>query len=261
MAGTGAGARAGILIKDAEALEVAHRVKVVAFDKTGTLTVGKPEVVALALPDGAGADEEPRLLARLAALQAGSEHPLAHAVLAAARARGIAAPAATDVRALPGMGLAGKVGGVALQLGSERLRAALGAAPGTLEARAQALQDQGRTVSWLIETGAQDAPPAQNRVLGLVAFGDTIKPGARAAIERLRAAGVRTVMLSGDNKGAAARVAEALGRSASMASRRAAPWSRWWATASTMRRRWPPPMSALPCRQAPTWPCMPPASR
>ena len=213
MAGTGAGARAGILIKDAEALEVAHRVKVVAFDKTGTLTVGKPEVVALAVPEGAGADEAQRLLARLAALQAGSEHPLAHAVLAAARARGIEAPTATDVRALPGMGLAGKVDGVALQLGSERLRASLGAAPGTLGAQAQALQDQGRTVSWLIETGAQDASPAQGlpRVLGLVAFGDAIKPGARRAIDRLRAAGVRTVMLSGDNRGAAARVAETLG--------------------------------------------------
>ncbi|WP_459568938.1 heavy metal translocating P-type ATPase [Cupriavidus sp. 8B] len=211
MAGTGAGARAGILIKDAEALEVAHRVMVVAFDKTGTLTVGKPEVVALAVPAGAGDVEEQRLLARLAALQAGSEHPLAHAVLAAARARGIHAPTATDVRALPGMGLSGKVDGVALQLGSERLRASLGAAAGTLEAQAQALQQAGRTVSWLIETGAQDASPAQNRVVGLVAFGDAIKPGARRAIERLRAAGVRTVMLSGDNKGAAARVAETLG--------------------------------------------------
>lgn len=212
MAGTGAGARAGILIKDAEALEVAHRVKVVAFDKTGTLTVGKPEVVALVVPAGAGDDAEPRLLARLAALQAGSEHPLAHAVLAAARARGIHAPTATDVRALPGMGLSGKVDGVALQLGSERLRALLGAAAGTLEAQAQALQQAGRTVSWLIETGAaRDASPAQNRVVGLVAFGDAIKPGARRAIERLRAAGVRTVMLSGDNQGAAARVAQTLG--------------------------------------------------
>ena len=211
MAGTGAGARAGILIKDAEALEVAHRVKVVVFDKTGTLTVGKPEVVALAVPAGAGDDQQPRLLARLAALQAGSEHPLAHAVLAAARARGIHVPTATDVRALPGMGLSGKVDGVALQLGSERLRASLDAAAGTLEAQAQALQQAGRTVSWLIETGARDASPTQNRVVGLVAFGDAIKPGARRAIERLRAAGVRTVMLSGDNQGASARVAQTLG--------------------------------------------------
>ncbi|CAG2138572.1 heavy metal translocating P-type ATPase [Cupriavidus numazuensis] len=203
MAGTGAGARAGILIKDAEALEIAHRVSVVAFDKTGTLTVGRPEVVALQAADADDADGA-RLLARLAALQAGSEHPLARAVLNAAQARGIPAPAATDVQALPGRGIAGVVDGQALQLGSERLREALGADAGTLQAAAERLRDEGRTVSWLVET----QPP---RVAGLVAFGDAIKPGAPAAIARLRAAGVRTVMLTGDNKGAAARVAQTLG--------------------------------------------------
>jgi Cu+-exporting ATPase len=203
MAGTGAGARAGILIKDAEALEIAHRVSVVAFDKTGTLTVGRPEVVALHTADTDDADGA-RLLARLAALQAGSEHPLARAVLSAAQARGIAAPVAADVQALPGRGIAGVVDGQALQLGSERLREALGADAGTLQAVAERLRDEGRTVSWLVET----QPP---RVAGLVAFGDAIKPGAPAAIARLRAAGVRTVMLTGDNRGAAARVAQALG--------------------------------------------------
>ncbi|WER45938.1 heavy metal translocating P-type ATPase [Cupriavidus sp. WKF15] len=203
MAGTGAGARAGILIKDAEALEIAHRVSVVAFDKTGTLTVGRPEVVALHAADADDADGA-WLLARLAALQAGSEHPLARAVLNAAQARGMAAPAATDVQALPGRGIAGVVEGQALQLGSERLREALGADAGTLQAVADRLRDEGRTVSWLVET----QPP---RVAGLVAFGDAIKPGAPAAIARLRAAGVRTVMLTGDNRGAAARVVQALG--------------------------------------------------
>lgn len=203
MAGTGAGARAGILIKDAEALEVAHRVGVVAFDKTGTLTVGKPEVVALHAADPADADGS-ALLAQLAALQAGSEHPLARAVLAAAQARGIAVPQASGVQALPGRGIAGVVDGQALQLGSERLRESLGAPAGALASVAAQLQAQGRTVSWLVQT----APP---RVAGLVAFGDAIKPGAPAAIARLRAAGVRTVMLTGDNAGAAARVAQALG--------------------------------------------------
>ncbi|WP_280920639.1 heavy metal translocating P-type ATPase [Cupriavidus sp. AcVe19-1a] len=203
MAGTGAGARAGILIKDAEALEVAHRVSVVAFDKTGTLTVGKPEVVALHAASPADADGGV-LLARLAALQAGSEHPLARAVLAAARARGIAVPRAEDVQALPGRGIAGVVDGKPLQLGSERLRESLGAEAGTLAPVAQRLRDEGRTVSWLVET----TPP---RVVGLVAFGDSIKPGAPEAIARLRAAGVRTVMLTGDNAGAAARVARELG--------------------------------------------------
>ncbi|SOY55577.1 copper transporting P-type ATPase [Cupriavidus taiwanensis] len=212
MAGTGAGARAGILIKDAEALEVAHRVGVVAFDKTGTLTVGRPEVVALhAANTGAKADKADKadpdgsaLLAQLAALQAGSEHPLARAVLAAAQARGIAVPRASSVQALPGRGIAGVVDGQALQLGSERLRESLGAPAGALSAVAHQLQSEGRTVSWLVQT----TPP---RVAGLVAFGDAIKPGAPAAIARLRAAGVRTVMLTGDNAGAAARVAQALG--------------------------------------------------
>lgn len=200
MAGTGAGARAGILIKDAEALEVAHRVSVVAFDKTGTLTVGKPEVVALHAADG----DEAALLARLAALQSGSEHPLARAVVALASERGVAAPIASDVRALPGRGIAGVVAGQALQLGSEGLRASLNADAGPLQAEAERLRKEGRTVSWLID-------PARQAVLGLVAFGDALKPGAAAAIARLRQAGIRTVMLTGDNAGAAAQVASMLG--------------------------------------------------
>lgn len=203
MAGTGAGARAGILIKDAEALEIAHRVGVVAFDKTGTLTVGKPEVVALHAADDTDAGGD-RLLAQLAALQSGSEHPLARAVMAAAQARGVAVPAASGVRALPGRGIAGAVEGRDLQLGSERLRESLGAPAGALQAHADQLRDAGRTVSWLIET-------APARVVGLVAFGDALKPGAADAVARLRQAGVRTVMLTGDNRGAAARVGEALG--------------------------------------------------
>jgi len=200
MAGTGAGARAGILIKDAEALELAHRVSVVAFDKTGTLTVGKPEVVALHAVDG----DDAVVLAKLAALQSGSEHPLARAVMAMASTRGIAVPVATDVHALPGRGIAGVVDGQTLQLGSEGLRVSLHADAGALGAQADRLRDQGRTVSWLIDVAA-------SRVLGLVAFGDAVKPGAAAAIARLRDAGIRTVMLTGDNAGAAARVGKLIG--------------------------------------------------
>ncbi|TWG88099.1 Cu+-exporting ATPase [Cupriavidus gilardii J11] len=204
IAGTGAGARAGILIKDAEALEVAHRVNVVAFDKTGTLTVGQPEMVALLCADADG----DRALATLAALQSGSEHPLARAVLRAAQARGIDAPPAAEVRALPGRGIAGRVDGVSWSLGSERLRAelqaALDGAASSLAGEASRLQQEGRTVSWLIDTDAR-------RVAALVAFGDAIKPGAREAVARLHAAGVRTVMLSGDSQGAAARVAADVG--------------------------------------------------
>ncbi|XQU69147.1 Carbonate dehydratase [Cupriavidus sp. H18C1] len=213
IAGTGAGAQAGILVKDAEALETAHRVNVVAFDKTGTLTVGQPEVVALLSAEGAAGSAEPRddasslLLSRLAALQAGSEHPLARAVLHAAEQRALAVPVASELRALPGRGISGRIDGVAWALGSERLRKELGASldeDSELQREAEALRLAGRTVSWLIAIDTR-------RVEGLVAFGDAIKPGAREAVARLHAAGVRTVMLSGDSHGAAAQVAEALG--------------------------------------------------
>lgn len=207
IAGTGAGARAGILVKDAEALETAHRVNVVAFDKTGTLTVGQPEVVALLSADATADDGSSLLLSRLAALQAGSEHPLARAVLRAAEQRGLAGPAASELRALPGRGISGRIDGVAWALGSERLRKELGAElddGAELARQADALRQAGRTVSWLIAIEAR-------RVEGLVAFGDAIKPGAREAVARLHAAGVRTVMLSGDSHGAAAQVADALG--------------------------------------------------
>ncbi len=211
IAGTGAGARAGILVKDAEALETAHRVNVVAFDKTGTLTVGQPEVVALlsadTTADATADDASSLLLSRLAALQAGSEHPLARAVLHAAEQRALAVPVASELRALPGRGISGRIDGVACALGSERLRKELGAEldeGSELHRQADALRRAGRTVSWLIGIEAR-------RVEGLVAFGDAIKPGAREAVARLHAAGVRTVMLSGDSYGAAAQVADALG--------------------------------------------------
>ncbi len=201
MVGTGAAARHGILIKDAEALELAHAVTTVAFDKTGTLTVGKPRLVAAEPAPGSGLSPD-ALLAQAAALQAGSEHPLAAALRAAA---GGALPAAQELRALPGRGVAGTLDGRALQLGSTRLIEELGLAPGALAARAQALQAEGRSVSWLAEAGA--AP----RLLGLFAFGDTLKPGAAAALAQLRRLGVRTLMISGDNAGSANAIGRQLG--------------------------------------------------
>jgi Cu+-exporting ATPase len=201
MVGTGAAARRGILIKDAEALEIAHRITVVAFDKTGTLTEGRPELVAA---EPAGGTRE-ALLSRAASLQAGSEHPLARAVLAAAQREGLAIEAATGVAAVAGRGLSAQVGGRALRLGSTRFMDELQVDTRLLTARAEQLQLQGYTVSWLADVS--EAP----LLIGLLAFGDTVKPSAQAAVRRLQAAGVRTVLVSGDNRGAAAAVAAALG--------------------------------------------------
>ncbi|MGQ9365105.1 heavy metal translocating P-type ATPase [Azospirillum sp. ST 5-10] len=202
MVGTGAAARHGILIKDAEALERAHAVTAVAFDKTGTLTEGRPRVTDLV--PAAGGDEAAVL--RLAAtLQQGSEHPLAHAVRARADADGLAAGTLADFRALAGRGVAGTADGRAVLLGTRRLMAENGLADTALEERAAALEASGRTVSWLAET----APQA--RVLGLVAFGDTVKESAGEAVRALHAQGIAAVMVTGDSRGAAEAVAGELG--------------------------------------------------
>jgi Cu+-exporting ATPase len=203
MVGTGTAARHGILIKDAQALELAHEVRTVAFDKTGTLTDGRPKLVAVEPAPDSGLDAQ-ALLSIAASLQAGSEHPLAQAVLEAAQ--GLAVAAAQDVTALPGRGIGGRVGVRALQLGSARLMDDSGVPTAALVARSAALQAEGRTVSWLAELQG-DAP----RLLGLLAFGDPPKAGAAAAIAQLKRLGVRTLMISGDNAGSAAAVGRALG--------------------------------------------------
>ena len=205
MAGTGVAARFGILIKDAEALEVAHRVDTVAFDKTGTLTVGQPRLLALVPAPGVDEGEALRIAA---SLQSGSEHPLARAVLAAARERGLAVDRPVDVRAVPGHGSEGRVGGQRVRIGSARWMGELSVDLKPFEAVAQAQQAAGATISILVVE--DDATPAP-RALALLAFGDEPKPGARAAIERLHARGVRTVMISGDNRGAAEAMARRLG--------------------------------------------------
>jgi Cu+-exporting ATPase len=202
MAGTGVAARHGILIKDAEALEVAHAVTTVAFDKTGTLTVGKPTLAARVAAEGV---DDAALLSDAAAIQAGSEHPLAHAVLDAARDAGITPAAARRAQAVAGRGMQAEVGARTLHLGSTRWMGELGVDLAPLADRAEAEQAQGRTVSWLAEAGE---PP---RLLGLLAFGDELKPTARQAVEALRQLGIRSVLVTGDNRGAAERVARALG--------------------------------------------------
>jgi Cu+-exporting ATPase len=203
MVGTGAAARHGILIKDVRSLEVAHRVTRVALDKTGTLTEGRP-VLAAVVP--AAGTNEADVLDAAAALQLGSEHPLAAAVLARLRAEGRAVPTAADVQALPGRGVQGMVGTRRLILGSTRLLHERGIAAGALAADAAAREADGHTVSWLLhdDSGAL-------RVLAMLAFGDAVKPAAAAAVQRLRAIGVEPVMVTGDNPGAARAVAHTLG--------------------------------------------------
>jgi len=200
MAGTGVAARHGILIKDAEALEVAHAVNAVAFDKTGTLTSGKPQIIHLHAVDG---DES--LLLRLAgALQRGSEHPLARAVLERCEALGLQVPDVENSQSLTGRGIAGSLGGRQLALGNRRILVDNGLQPGGLADTAPAWEAEGRTLSWLVESAPQP------RVLGLFAFGDSLKEGAAAAIAALDARHIRSHLITGDNRGSARVVAEAL---------------------------------------------------
>ena len=203
MAGTGVAARYGILIKDAQALEVAHHVDTVAFDKTGTLTVGQPRL--LSLHAIAGTDEQP-LLALAAGLQIGSQHPLAHAVVQAAKVQNLAFAAPESVKAAPGFGTEGMVQGRTLLLGSLRWMAALHVPDGAWQSQAQAMQDQGATVSVLVERTADGLV-----ALAVLAFGDEPKSGVQAALAKLRGRGLRLVMISGDNAGAAQAMAARLG--------------------------------------------------
>ena len=224
MAGTGVAARHGILIKDAEALEMARQVDTVVFDKTGTLTQGRP-VLAQLLPHGVGRE---RALQLAAAIQRGSEHSLARAVIDAeavaqgqpaeggaggaggdaAGAGGLAQLTASAVTTLAGRGLAAQVDGMDLLLGSGRLMAERGVDLAPLQQRAAELEAQGHTISWLAKAGAGEGGA---QLLGLLAFADQPKQHARAAVERLHARGIATVMLTGDNQGSAQAVARALG--------------------------------------------------
>ncbi|CAM4108621.1 Copper-exporting P-type ATPase A [Pseudomonas reidholzensis] len=201
MAGTGVAARHGILIKDAEALERAHAVNRVVFDKTGTLTSGSPRIVH---SQATGADDA-ELLRLAGALQRGSEHPLAKAVLEACTEQALEVPPVSDSQSLTGRGIAGQVDGRQLALGNRRLLDESHLQPGGLADKAQAWEAEGRTLSWLIEQA-----PAP-RVLGLFAFGDSLKPGAEQAIRALHGRGISSHLLTGDNRGSAKVVAEALG--------------------------------------------------
>ncbi|WP_256665433.1 cation-translocating P-type ATPase [Pseudomonas sp. SLFW] len=201
MAGTGVAARHGILIKDAEALERAHEITAVVFDKTGTLTSGTPRIAHMTAVN----DDVNALLQQAGALQRGSEHPLANAVLDAAREQGLTLEDITQSRSLAGRGIAGTLQGRELALGNRRLLDESDLTPDVLAETAQAWEAEGRTLSWLIELSPQ------RRVLGLFAFGDTLKPGAAQAVKTLSKRNISSHLLTGDNRGSARVVAEALG--------------------------------------------------
>jgi len=178
---------------------VLERVDTLVVDKTGTLTEGRPRLVSVEVVPGL---DEREVLALAAGLEQASEHPLAAAIVAGARARGLVPPGATEFRALPGKGVTGTVGGRAVALGNRALLAELGIDAGALGTRAEALGADGQTVMLLAVDG---------RAAGLLAVADPVKPSTPGALRALGDDGVRVVMLTGDSRTTAAAVARRLG--------------------------------------------------
>ena len=210
MAGTGVAARFGILIKDPQVLELAHRLNIVAFDKTGTLTIGKPRLLnIIPLANAFSSDD---ILASAAGLQLGSEHPLAKALLDGAKQKGINPITPTESKALPGIGISGKPSsgiffGQTLRLQSIASLETSKEYSIILD-RAQPCFDAGQTVSILMTEETASTPSS---AIAIIAFGDELKPNASLAVESLKQLHIRAVMLSGDNKAAAHRAAESIG--------------------------------------------------
>ena len=204
MAGTGVAARQGILIKDAQALELAHKVQVVAFDKTGTLTVGKPRVREMVLLSDWHTQDQALLFA--GALQMGSEHPLAKAVMDQLQAQGLQPVAAQDVQAIMGKGIEGHIQGQSWLLGSLQWMQGQGLDLMPWHTHVVAHETQGSTLSVL---ACRQADGLQ--AVLLLAFGDEPKPEAAGALHALRARGIRVVMISGDNAAAANHMGRQLG--------------------------------------------------
>lgn len=201
MVGTGAAAEAGILIKDAEALERAYRVSAVVLDKTGTLTEGRPSVTAIEAADG-DADELIRLAA---AAEQGSEHPLAKAILDDAGKRDLRLPIVSDFKAVPGGGLTATVENRSLIIGNRQLIHGAEISTTSEEERAESQESQGLTVMWV----GQRAPEA--KLLGSIAVGDSLKATAVDAVRRLNDGDIETVLLTGDNRRSAQEVARTVG--------------------------------------------------
>jgi Cu+-exporting ATPase len=198
MVGTGRGAGAGILVRSAEALETFEKVSTLAIDKTGTLTLGKPRLTSLIADPGV---EESWLLQAAASLENASEHPLASAIVSAAKEKKLNLLAASDVQSMTGKGIAGTVGSKKIAIGSEKLLSEISVA-NTFASQALDLQRKGNTVIYVVADG---------KLAGMLAIADPIKPSAAEAIRQLRALGLKIVMLTGDSKVTASSVAEALG--------------------------------------------------
>jgi P-type Cu+ transporter len=199
MVGVGQGARSGVLIKNAEALERLEKVDTLVVDKTGTLTEGKPRVAAIVPALGYGSDEVLRLAA---SLERSSEHPLASAILAAAREKQLALADVVDFDAPPGKGVVGKIEGRAAAVGDARFFGEMGIDLASLAGEAENLRRDGATAVFVAVDG---------KVAGVIAIADPIKPTTSAALQELRAAGIRVVMLTGDNRTTAQAVAAELG--------------------------------------------------
>ncbi len=203
MAGTGVAAQHGILIKNAQALELAHKVDIVAFDKTGTLTLGHPRLTSLLVVGGM---TESEILRIAASLQSGSEHPLSRAVVRFAQERGLAFDTPNNVHSLPGRGSEGELGSRHFLIGSLRWMKELDIDTSEMESQARPLQEQGATISAMAERTSHGLV-----LCALLAFFDEPKPGAKDALAALRAQGIKTVMISGDNRGSAEFMARRLG--------------------------------------------------
>jgi P-type Cu+ transporter len=199
MVGTGRGATTGVLIKNAEALEILEKVDTVVVDKTGTLTEGKPRVASIVVLPGERQAESLRLAA---SLERGSEHPLAGAVVAAAEAEGVTLSEADEFRSITGKGVVGKVEGREVALGNQRLLEELGIETGPFEEHAALLRRDGQTVMFIA---------VDKRPVGLLGVSDPIKESTFEAIRLLHDEGVRIAMLTGDNRATAEAVAQKLG--------------------------------------------------
>jgi Cu+-exporting ATPase len=199
MVGTGRGATAGVLIKNAEALEILEKVDTLVVDKTGTLTEGKPHLAALVAVPGEGENEILRLAA---SLERGSEHPLATAIVAGAEEKGIQLAAARDFRSLTGKGVVGAVEGKQVALGNRRLLEELDVVASDLALRSEELRKDGQTVMFVV---------VDRSVAGLIGVADPVKPSTPEAIRMLHDDGVKIVMLTGDNRTTAEAVAKELG--------------------------------------------------